>query len=50
MVAADIAFHTAIYHHSGNPEIFQGPAGLAAFDAGMHIILSAVIAADIGGT
>ena len=49
MVAADIAFHTAIYKHSGNPEIFNAvQAGWPHMVRAMHIVLSgAVLAEDI---
>ena len=49
LVAADIAFHTAIYHHSGNPEIFQAAQpGWPHMMRAMHIVLSGPLsAADI---
>ena len=47
MVAADIAFHTAIYQHSGNPEIFNAvQSGWPHMVRAMHIVLSGTISAQ----
>ena len=47
LVAADIAFHTAIYSHSGNPEIFQAAQpGWPHMMRAMHIVLSGHLSAD----
>jgi DNA-binding GntR family transcriptional regulator len=49
LVAADIAFHTEIYHGSGNPQIFNAvQAGWPHMVRAMHNVLSgAISAADI---
>ena len=44
LVAADIAFHTEIYHGSGNPQIFNAvQAGWPHMVRAMHNVLSGAI-------